>query len=143
MIVDKNLRNKWDKFVNGIRVKNGNTFGYIAAEAAYRGGEEWYEAVKTQIIENYLCLKEILEEKLPQAVISPLEGTYLSWVDLRAYEEPGKLKDRVIQECRLAVDFGDWFGGERFKGFIRINLATSRENVITAADALAQVFGKE
>lgn len=143
MIADKNLRNKWDKFVNGIRVKNGNTFGYIAAEAAYRGGEEWYEAVKTQIIENYLCLKEILEEKLPQAVISPLEGTYLSWVDLRAYEEPGKLKDRVIQECRLAVDFGDWFGGERFKGFIRINLATSRENVITAADALAQVFGKE
>lgn len=140
LIVDKVLRDKWDKYTESIRVNNGNTFGYIAAEAAYSGGEEWYEAVKSRIIGNYNYLKDTLKEKLPEAVISPLEGTYLAWVDLRGCEDKDRVKNRVIQECKLAVDFGDWFGGERFQGFIRINLATSFENIVTASDALAYVF---
>lgn len=142
MIADKKLRDKWDKYVESIRVKNGNTFGYIAAEAAYTDGEEWYEALKSQIIENYYYLHDTLKEKLPKAVVSPLEGTYLAWVDLRECEEKDKIKDKVIKECKLAVDFGEWFGGERFKGFIRINLATSYENVVKAVDSLINVFGE-
>ena len=142
IIEDKKLRNKWDRFVNGIKVKGGNAFGYIAAVAAWRGGEEWYEAVKVQIMKNYHYLKDILQKELPQAIVSPLEGTYLAWVDLSACEEPEKIKDLVIQECRLGVDFGDWFGGDRFRGFIRINLATSCENVISAANSLAEGFCK-
>ena len=31
--------------------------------------------------------------------------------------------------CRLAFDYGSWFGGDRSGSFIRINLATSRENI--------------
>ena len=38
-------------------------------------------------------------------------------------------KEFIQKKCRLAVDFGDWFGGDRFNGFIRMNLAASRENV--------------
>lgn len=141
IIADQSLREKWDQFAGKFHIKSGNTFGYIAAEAAYSQGEEWYEAVKAQILKNFNCLKNILSEKLPKAQVTPLEGTYLAWVDLRNCEEPGRIKDRVIHECRLGVDFGEWFGGERFKGFIRINLATSYENVETAAEALAKVFG--
>ncbi|MGN9055401.1 MalY/PatB family protein [Bariatricus sp. HCP28S3_A7] len=140
LIANNALRQKWDQFVEGIRVKSGNTFGYIAAEAAYRGGEEWYEAVKCQIVKNFHYLSDTLKEKLPQVVVSPLEGTYLAWVDLRAYEKTEKIKDKIINECKLAVDFGDWFGGERYRGFIRMNLATSFENVVTAVDGLVHCF---
>lgn len=140
LIANNALRQKWDQFVEGIRVKSGNTFGYIAAEAAYRGGEEWYEAVKCQIVKNFYYLSDTLKEKLPQVVVSPLEGTYLAWVDLRAYEKTEKIKDKIINECKLAVDFGDWFGGERYRGFIRMNLATSFENVVTAVDGLVHCF---
>ena len=38
--------------------------------------------------------------------------------------------------CGLAVDYGDWFGGDDFKGFIRINLATSLDNVMLATARL-------
>ena len=39
----------------------------------------------------------------------------------------------------LAVDFGSWFGGQKYAGFIRINLATSRENIEILLDRLALI----
>ena len=36
-------------------------------------------------------------------------------------------------ECGIAADYGAWFGGDEYAGCIRINLATSRENIETAA----------
>ncbi|MDY2813908.1 MAG: MalY/PatB family protein [Dorea sp.] len=140
LIADKSLRDKWDKYVNKIRIKNGNTLGYIAAEAAYKDGEEWYLAVKDQIMKNYHCLGDMLASDLSQAVLSPLEGTYLAWIDLRKCEKPDKIRDKVVNECKLGVDFGDWFGGDKYKGFIRMNLATSYENVKKAAKSLVDTF---
>lgn len=143
MIADEELRKKWDNYVTGIRVIGGNAFGYIAAEAAYAGGEQWWISVRKCIYENYLHLKETLKEQLPEAVVSPLEGTYLAWVDLRRCASSEEVEKIVLEKCKLAVDFGDWFGGEPFKGFIRINLATSLENVQIATQALAENFRQE
>ena len=136
VIPDEKIREKWDKYILGHRVIGGNAFGYIATQAAYEGGEEWLAGVKAQIYDNYLYLKKELSEKLPEAIVTPLEGTYLCWVDLKAYVSAENIKDVVQKKCRLAVDYGDWFGGERFGTHIRINLATSHENVKIAVDAL-------
>lgn len=136
IIPNEHLRERWDQYTNGIRVISGNAFGYIAAEAAYRGGKEWLEEVKVQIVKNYTFLCEEFKEHLPQVIISPLEGTYLSWIDLSTCVAPGQMKEFIQGKCRLAVDYGGWFGGERFDGFIRLNLATSFENVKITADAI-------
>ena len=69
-------------------------------------------------------------------MISPLEGTYLLWIDLRKCLDPEQTKTIVQDVCGLAVDYGDWFGGDDFKGFIRINLATSLDNVMLATARL-------
>lgn len=140
MIADEGIRNKWDEHIRSMRTENGNVFGYIAAEAAYAGGEEWWIAVRERIYGNYLYLKETLKEYLPNAVVSPLEGTYLTWVDLRKCVEASEVERIVLEKCKLAVDFGDWFGGEKFKGFIRVNLATSLENTEAAVKALIENF---
>ena len=39
-------------------------------------------------------------------------------------------------ECGIAVDYGAWFGGGEYAGCIRLNLATCRENIETAADRI-------
>ncbi len=39
-------------------------------------------------------------------------------------------------ECGIAVDYGAWFGGGEYAGCIRVNLATCRENIETAADRI-------
>lgn len=136
IIPDKKLRRKWDAYTKENRVFAGNAFGYIAAQAAYERGKEWLDLVLKQIDENYHYLKKELAENLPKAVVTPLEGTYLCWIDLKAYVSAGEIKDLIQKKCRLAVDFGDWFGGERFGTFIRMNLATSMENVRIGVEAL-------
>ena len=136
IIPDEKLQEKWDAYVKGNRVLGGNAFGYVAAQAAYAGGNEWLTLVLDQIEENYQYLKAELAEKLPKAVVTPLEGTYLCWINLEAYVRADEMKEVIQKKCRLAVDFGDWFGGERFAAFIRMNLATSKENVEIGVNAL-------
>ena len=136
IIPDASLRETWDQFAHGIRLENGNAFGYIAAEAAYTNGRPWLLEVKELIYSNFLYMKETLESARPELRISPLEGTYLAWIDLGAYVKPSELRDFMQKKCRLALDYGDWFGGERFGTFVRMNLATSRESVEYAVNAL-------
>jgi len=142
IIPDEDLRARWDDFISGIRILGGNSFGYIAAEAAYSGGREWFEEVKEIIYGNYCLLRDTFAEKLPEMIVAPLEGTYLCWVDMKAYIRPEEMKDFLQKKCRLALDYGDWFGGEHFASFARVNLATSKENVETAVNAIVKAILK-
>lgn len=136
VIPDKSIRARFDAYLKKIRITPSNPMGYIAAEAAYRGGAAWARECRRQIYENFELLRDALAERAPKAVVSPLEGTYLMWVDLGAYVKTEEMKDFMERRCGLAVDYGEWFGGERFGTFIRLNLATSRELVQAAADKL-------
>lgn len=138
MIPEEKIREKWDGFVHNLHVGSGNGFGYIAAEAAYSGGEKWLEAVNAQLKENYEYVRDRFAKGLPKVVVSPLEGTYLCWIDLSAYVQAEDMEEIIQKKCHLAVDFGDWFGGERFAGFIRMNLATSLENVKIGVEAIVE-----
>ncbi len=138
IIPDETLRQKWDAHMEYLHMSNGNAFGYVAATAAYTGGEAWLKEINETIYGNYLYIKEYLQEKLPEAIISPLEGTYLVWIDMKNYLSAEQLKDFMQNKCKLAFDYGDWFGGDRFGTFIRMNIATSRENVKTALDRISE-----
>lgn len=123
------LRAKYDSFVRNIHLQNGSSFGYIAYEAAFRQGRAWLEELRKLVWDNYQILTKGLKQKLPEAVVSPLEGTYLAWVDLTAYLEDKDTERAVRDTCHLALDLGEWFGRNRYENFVRINLATSPENV--------------
>lgn len=138
IIPDEKLQKKWDQYTTENRVISGNPFGYIAAQAAYEDGESWLDSVLDTIWMNYEYLCKEFSDKLPKAVITPLEGTYLCWIDLGDYVAAENMKDVIQKKCHLAVDYGDWFGGERFGTQIRVNLATSRENVKIGIDALIE-----
>lgn len=140
LLPNENAREKWDAYTLANRVQNGNSFGYIAARAAYEGGEEWLNSVLKQVKDNYEYLRDRIDLNLPEAIISPLEGTYLCWINLAAYLKPDQMKEVLQKECRLAVDYGEWFGGERYKSWIRMNLATSLENVDIGVKSLIETL---
>ncbi len=123
------IRAAWDKFIAGLSISMGNPMGYIAAEAGYRHGGEWLSEVKDVIYGNYLYIKEAFAKHLPDVVMTPLEATYLAWADFSAYLNPEEVQPFMQDKCRLAFDYGSWFGGDRSGSFIRINLATRRENI--------------
>ncbi len=136
IIPDQGIRKKFDQYVNSIQVMKGSMFGYAATEAAYNHGEPWLEEVLAVIEGNYRYLRDTLLAELPEIVVTPLEGTYLMWVDLGAYVSHQGLRALVQNECKLAVDYGDWFFEKGADTHIRINLATPRENIQTAAQNL-------
>lgn len=146
IIPSEEVRKRWDAFVEPLHINSGNAFGYVAVASAYAGGRQWLDGVLEIIRGNFVYLKDTLKEKLPQVQVYPLEGTYLCWVDLAAYVKPENMEEVVQRQARLAVDYGDWFGGEAYGAdyatHIRINLATSRENIVRAVEQLVSAIAK-
>jgi len=130
VIKNESLRKTWDEFTKVFNNVEVNIFGITAVEAALRGGEEWYESLKQTVCHNYQIVVSEMNE-FPDVYIAPLEGTYLLFMDLRGYVDPEQTKAFAQDQCRLAVDYGEWFG-ENWKGFIRLNLGTTPEIVMQA-----------
>lgn len=141
IIPDKTNREKFQAFQESMSLSNANAFGYVATEAALRGGETWLREVTEVIFGNYEYIKRRFEEECPEVKISDLEGTYLMWLDF-SFFFAGKpeIKEFLQKECRIAMDYGSWFRGEGYDAFARMNIATSRENVREACDRMIGVL---
>ena len=124
IIYDEKLREKYDGYIQSIGQAEANVLGLTGMEAAFRHGEEWLAGLNTMIQKNYAYMKAEFAAKAPRVIISPLEGTYLTWLDLRAYITVAETAEFSQKKCRLAVDVGEWFIDRGGEGFIRINLAT-------------------
>lgn len=142
IITNNEIMEKFDKYTNtAVRVTNGNEFGYLAAEAAYTQGDKWLNGVKKTLKQNFNYVKETLERELPLAEISPLEGTYLARINMENYIQNDELENIIQGKCKLAVDYGHWFG-DAGRGCIRINIATSKDNIIEAMDRIVKEIKK-
>lgn len=135
---DENIRKRFDEYTSHIDCHRGSMLSYIAVEAAYTGGEAWLDEVLEIISENAEYIRNICSKSLPDVIISPLEGTYLFWMDFKAYLKPEDQRDFFQKKCRLALNYGDWFGGEKSKTFIRVNLATDKENIKIMMDQIVK-----
>ncbi|AOV97588.1 aminotransferase [Edwardsiella hoshinae] len=122
-----------------VHTTNGGLLGYYAIAAAYRHGADWLRQVLALIRDNYHYIDATLRQALPLIQISPLQGTYLMWIDLRAYCSDDTLPQLIQQQGRLAVDYGSWFG-DAGRGFIRLNIATSPAYIRQAVDNIIQAL---
>ena len=116
-------------------------FAVTAAEAAYRHGEPWLEALLRYVEGNSHFLREHLAQRLPSARVIPLEGTYLAWVDLRSLGlTDHELKERLLRKAHVWLDDGPMFGtgGE---GFQRVNLACPRTILEEALEQITAALG--
>ena len=98
------------------------TFAYAATTAAYEGGGEWLDALLVHLRHNRQVLKERLTALIPGAVFSPLEGTYLQWIDLKCLGLSQEQLMKRLSDAKVFVNDGATFGtgGD---GHIRFNLA--------------------
>lgn len=143
IIENQDLRCAYDEAVAKTGGDHLNSFGYLAATAAYCEGVPWLAAVKTVIWENYALLKTALTP-FPEITISPLEGTYLAWLDLSKVIDKAELRDFIQNQCGLAVNYGGNFLPEKTAdGHIRLNLATPAATMEKAMDALVAGFAKK
>lgn len=104
-----------------------NTLGLTAAEAAYREGEEWFDALLAYIKSNMERAASYLKEHHSPIKVFKSEGTYLLWLDCRSLCRalqiaPSALDELMLQKARLWLDGGAMFGSGG-EGFQRMNAA--------------------
>ncbi len=100
-----------------------NIFGYKACELAYDECEEWLDELLLFLNENRKFVEEFVAEKMPEVKVHRLQGTYLMWLDFRAWGMNEKeLEDFMVHKAEAIFDEGYVFG-EGGIGFERINIA--------------------
>jgi len=86
---------------------------------------------------NRKLLGDLLAEHLPDARYIMPEGTYLTWIDLSAYQLPDDLALFFREEAKVAVVDGKACGGCG-TGAVRFNIAMSREMLSQAIQQMGQ-----
>ncbi|MFW8053203.1 MalY/PatB family protein [Vagococcus fluvialis] len=142
IIPNEEKRQLFDSYLDKGIGSTTSLMGMIATEAAYRGGEEWLNELIEVIEFNFVLMKSKFAELLPEAVVTNKEATYLSWIDLSAYIEPQEMQDMMENKAKIAIDYGEWFDQDS-GSFIRINLATSPENIERAISQIASTINNK
>lgn len=100
-----------------------NILGYEATRLAYEEGEEWLEECLKVINHNRQLIETFMKREFPSVVVTPLQGTYLLWMDFNSLGIPYKeLAELLKVKAQVFLDDGYLFG-EEGNGFERWNLA--------------------
>ncbi len=126
-ISNPELRRAFRRQLDIVGYEEPNIMGMVACEAAYRDGDEWYEAMLEYVAGNIAFTREYVEKNIPGVTMAEHEGTYLVWLDFRQLGMTGEeLEEMIVQRARLWLDGGAMFG-ESGTGFQRVNVACSRK----------------
>lgn len=140
IISDEKLRTRFNAILEQVHVGMGNIFGAVAAEAAYRFGNEWREQMLQYVQENVDFLDVYLKTHIPEITMIRPEATYMAWLDCREMGMADQeLKEFMIHKAGLGLNDGPMFG-EGGSGYQRINLACPRTKVIKAAHQLREAI---
>jgi cystathionine beta-lyase len=135
VIPDRALRHAFSKTMAGI-VPHVNTLGYAAALAAYRDGEEWRRALIDYLRANLDLVTEAVG-MMPGLSMTPVEATYLAWIDTRlsGIEHPA----RFFEEAGVGLSDGKEFDGA---GFVRLNFGCPRTLLAEALDRMKRALAR-
>ncbi|MBD5533591.1 MAG: pyridoxal phosphate-dependent aminotransferase [Lachnospiraceae bacterium] len=135
-IPNHGLRHPFYRQMDAAGISQLGVMGLVACEAAYKDGEEWYQAMRAYVADNIAFTRKYVEKNMYGVRMIEHEGTYLVWLDCR---ETGlnaeELDERIIHQAKLWLDSGKIFG-ECGRGFQRVNVACPRSVLAEALERL-------
>lgn len=132
VVRDSEIRHKIDRAININEVCDVNPFGVIATIEAYRRGEDWLNGLRKYLYNNYQLVRDFFEVELPQFPVTPLEGTYLAWINVRASGMTGsEFCKLLLKKTGIMLNDGEMYGpgGENY---VRLNFACPRPTLAEA-----------
>ena len=137
---NKELFQRLHREYDTLHIGGGNVFGNIALETAYTHGDRWLDQMNAYIGGNMDYVIRFLGEKIPSVKCVKPEGTYMMWLDFRAWNKPHKEIVRfLIDRAGLGFNEGSMFGAGG-EGFMRMNVATQRATVERAMNQLYEAI---
>ncbi len=139
IIADPALRKTFSNTINALGI-SPNSFGMHMATAAYSPeGAAWVDDLMRYLDGNRTLFDQGIAG-IPGLRSTPLEATYLAWVDFSGTGMTAdEFIDRVQKVAGIATNYGASFGtgGE---SFLRFNIACPRAQVAEAVDRLQRAF---
>lgn len=130
------LKREFERQISMAGYSEINVMGLVACEAAYKDGDEWYDAMHQYIRKNIEYTREYVESNIPGVTMAKHEGTYLAWLDCNGLGlSVEELEERMIHKAGVWLDGGTMFG-EGGAGFQRVNVACPRK---TLEEALRRI----
>ena len=129
------LYKKYCELMTAMNMQYGqNIMGIRATIAALNECDLWLSRLMKIIDENHRFLSGYFKKNMPQCKVMEAEAAYFAWIDMRALRIcPQQIGYLIEQEVHMVVENG-YNLGKGGAGFIRFNLATSRENIQEAAE---------
>ncbi|NGO67571.1 MalY/PatB family protein [Streptomyces boncukensis] len=115
-----------------------STLGAVAATAAYRHGRDWLEDVLAYLDAN----RRLLAERLPGISRTPVEGTFVAWLDLRDAGLPDPDPAAYLARTAGVSLLNGARCGAAGRGFVRLNFATTREILTLLVARTAAAVGR-
>lgn len=124
---------KMDLALRETQCHDVNVFGVAALMAAYNHGEAWLDELRAYLLDNARTVYCFLEDHLPGVVASPLEGTYLMWLDFRGAVRGSseRLAEYLEKEAGVKLSTGTIYGPVA-EGWERLNIACPRKMLLEA-----------
>ncbi|HEX5128039.1 MAG TPA: PatB family C-S lyase [Rhodocyclaceae bacterium] len=113
------LRNRYQHAMQGL-IPRPNVLGMVATEAAYRNGKAWRSVLLDYLRSNAQRVQEAIAA-IPGLSTTPVEATYLSWIDCRELELSNPASH--FEAHGVGLSDGRDFGAP---GFVRLNFGCSR-----------------
>jgi cystathionine beta-lyase len=111
--------------------------GVIAGEVAFTEGDDWLAALMRDLDGNRRALADLLAQWLPGVRYVPPRGTYVAWLDCVALGLGDDPAAAFLERGRVALSSGPDFGAPG-RGFARLNLAASPDNLAEAVRRMAR-----
>ncbi|MFI3330974.1 MAG: PatB family C-S lyase [Rikenellaceae bacterium] len=138
IIEDEQIRERYNAEFNKLHADQGNVFGTIAMQTAYDLGDEWLDELNEYLGKNLDYAVEFINTHMPELEVFKSEGTYLLWVNFKAWNlTHSELYEHIIHKAKLGLDSGLRFGAAG-ENYMRINLGTSLEVIKKALNQLLE-----
>lgn len=139
-LVIKNLELR-KKFIGSCGMILPSPFTIAAVIAAYNEGEEWLEAVNDYLDGNIDWVLGFLKEHMPKVKCRRPDGTYIMWMDFRAYGlSPEDIHDRIYKKANVMLEGGHMFDPDLGGGFERVCVPSPRSMLKEAFERIAKEF---
>ena len=137
VIKNKETREKMQEAFYHDDIGEPNYFVEPATVAAYNLGDNWVDELNAYLLKNKNYVKEYIAKHLPHLKVVSGHATYLMWIDTSYYQIPSEtFKEELRNETGLYLHAGSHYG-DNSDLYMRINVATSLENVKDAMNRLS------
>ena len=143
VINNKDIKEKMQEAVYHDDVGEPNYFVEPATVAAYTFGADYVDELNQYLLINKEYVKEFINKYLPHLKVVSGHATYLLWIDISDYQIPSlQFVNELRKETGLFVNEGVHYG-DNGDSYIRMNIATSLDNVKDGLNRLKTFLEKK